>query len=70
MQTLQQVRAMFPPTTIWLPAVHVIDLQASGPIDAHIDTLDVRIPLLAHSNVAALTTCNSFVVELWRDYAF
>lgn len=41
-RTIQQVRNMFLPECQWLPAVHVIDLEASGPIGAHVDTKEVR----------------------------
>jgi len=43
MKTLQQVRSVFDPRCEWLPAVHVIDLEGQGPIDAHTDTREVRL---------------------------
>eukprot|EP01122_Echinamoeba_exundans_P014731 TRINITY_DN6727_c0_g2_i1.p1 TRINITY_DN6727_c0_g2~~TRINITY_DN6727_c0_g2_i1.p1 ORF type:complete len:237 (+),score=23.30 TRINITY_DN6727_c0_g2_i1:177-887(+) len=38
--TLNKVRNVFPRETVWLPAVHIIDLEANGPISAHVDHPD------------------------------
>jgi alkylated DNA repair protein alkB family protein 7 len=61
-QIIQRVRQLLPSDTKWRPAVHVLDLAANGPIDAHIDSVTASGGILA-----GLSLSSSCVMTLKRE---